>query len=108
VDVTTAEETHPHDSHGATGHSDLVYVKVFVFLVVLTAAEVSLSYMHIGKAFVPILMVLMFLKFFTVVLYFMHLKYEKTAIFGRLFYTGLATATIVYVAALTTFKFWTE
>ena len=106
--VEPASYTDAPHGHGETGHSDLVYVKVFVVLVVLTALEVTLSYLDIGKAFIPILTVVMIAKFLIVVSFFMHLRYEKAKIFGRLFYTGLITATIVYLGALTTFQIWSS
>ena len=44
-------------------------------------------------------------KFFTVVLYFMHLKYDNV-LFKRLFYSGLFLAMFVYVVALLTFHYF--
>jgi hypothetical protein len=73
---------------------------------VLTSAEVTLTYLHIGKAFIPILMVLMVIKFLTVVSVFMHLRFETSKIFGRLFYTGLIAAIVVFTGMLTTFRIW--
>jgi len=114
VDADTAEAIEPASytdapgGHGETGHSDMVYVKVFVLLVVLTAFEVALSYSHIGRAFIPILAVVMVLKFGIVVSYFMHLRYERTSAFGRLFMTGLFLAIVVYIAMLTTFRVWSS
>ncbi len=109
---TTAVADHAVADHGVaehgSGHSDAVYVKVFLVLVVLTAIEVALSYMKVGKLFIPLLTVLMIAKFWTVVSFFMHLRFEKARIFGRLFYTGLITAIIVYIGVLTTFQIWTS
>ena len=48
---------------------------------------------------------MMAIKFFTVVLYFMHLKFDNR-LFGMLFYTGLFLAIGVYSAALLTFHFF--
>src|SRR6266508_3509616 len=74
--------------HGEKIHpSDWLYIKVALILGLLTAAEVSVSYMDIGKAFLPILLTLMVIKFVMVVLFFMHLKYDH-AIFGTLFWCG--------------------
>lgn len=87
------------------GASDFTYVKIALALVVLTAAEVAVSYADIGKAQVPLLLVMMFIKFFTVVLYFMHLKYDNV-LFKRLFYSGLFLALGVYLAALLTFNYF--
>jgi cytochrome c oxidase subunit IV len=112
VDAQTAEALEPasytdsSDGHAGPGHSDVLYVKIFLFLVVLTAAEVTLTYLHIGKFFIPILMVLMVVKFLTVVSVFMHLRFETAKIFGRLFYTGLFTAVVVFIGMLTTFRIW--
>jgi hypothetical protein len=47
----------------------------------------------------------MVVKFFTVVLVFMHVKYDNK-IFGRLFYIGLGLASFVYLVALLTFRFF--
>ena len=74
-------------------------------LMVLTGAEIAVSYMDIGKAQVPLLLVMMAVKFFTVVLYFMHLKYDNV-LFKRLFYSGLFLALFVYIVALLTFHFF--
>jgi cytochrome c oxidase subunit 4 len=76
-------------------------------LVVITAAEVSLSYAHVGRLFLPTILILMTVKFFMVVLFFMHLRFDAK-MFGRLFYAGLVLAVAVYVATLTTFQFWVK
>jgi cytochrome c oxidase subunit IV len=59
----------------------------------------------IGPLFLPVLLGLMVVKFFTVVLYFMHIKFDNN-VFGRLFYIGLGLAVFVYAAALSTFQFF--
>jgi cytochrome c oxidase subunit IV len=102
------EVLHDHDEvHGAS--HDSLYVMVFVALVVITAVEVWLSYSGLPTAvFLPSLLFLMAVKFFAVVSVFMHLRFETASIFGRLFYVGLVTALVVYVATLTTFEFWVQ
>ena len=45
----------------------------------------------------------MAVKFWLVVQFFMHLKFDAK-IFGRLFWTGLLLAAFVYVGALATFQ----
>ena len=57
---------------------------------VMTAAEVTLSYVDVGWIFLPALLVLMTAKFLTVVSYFMHLKFDHR-LFTFLFYTGLCS-----------------
>ena len=71
--------------HGLT---DMGYVKVALVLAFMTA-----------------LLGLMVLKFWTVVSYFMHLKFDNP-IFTKLFYSGLILAVLVYCAALLTFQFF--
>ena len=91
-------------SHGA---SDRIYVMVAVFLAVMTAAEVLCSYTEssLGPFYVWVLLVIMAIKFFTVVLVFMHLKYDpKTC--AIVFAFGLGAATLIYTGALATFHYW--
>lgn len=107
---TPADPTHAGSDHGEhEGHehglSDLGYVKIAVILAVLTAIEVSTYYVDFGPLFLPTLLVLMVVKFFIVVSYFMHLKFDSK-VFTWMFYSGLFLALGVYVAALATFKFF--
>ena len=71
----------------------------------LTAIEVSTYYVDFGPLMMPVLIVLMVIKFFTVVAYFMHLKFDNK-LFSVLFYTGLFLAVCVYCGALATFQFF--
>lgn len=113
--MTTIEHTpdahDAHDAHGAHdegGHwSDLKYVQLAIALAVVTAIEVALSYMvdDLGAAFLPLLLLLMLVKFFAVVMFFMHLKFDNR-LFGVLFYMGLGLAVFVYMVALFTFRFF--
>ena len=88
--------------HGAT---DKQYILIALILAVMTAAEVTLSYVDVGPLFLPALLILMATKFITVVSYFMHLKFDNK-LFSALFYTGLFLAVGVYCGALATFKFF--
>jgi cytochrome c oxidase subunit 4 len=58
-----------------------------------------------GPIFIPMLLILMAIKFFVVVSFFMHLRFDNR-IFTWLFYTGLFLALGVYLAALATFRFY--
>ena len=111
---TAIPDSHAADGHDATdghGHdqvhdvSDWTYIKIALALLILTAAEVAVSYSDIGKFMVPILLVMMAVKFFTVILYFMHLKYDNP-LFRRLFYSGLFLALFVYIVAMLTFHYF--
>jgi cytochrome c oxidase subunit 4 len=97
-----------HHVTGSAGHevhhglSDPGYVVVAIVLAVITALEVSLTYIDIGPLFLPLLIVLMLIKFFSVVLFFMHLRFDNK-LFSVLFYMGLGLAVLVYTMALFTF-----
>jgi cytochrome c oxidase subunit 4 len=108
--TTTTEHTghsgqEAHDEHVEHGMSTIGYVKVAVVLAVLTALEVATYFVDFGPVFLPVLLVLMCVKFFIVVSYFMHLKFDSK-IFSVLFYAGLFLAVGVYVVFLATFKFF--
>ena len=103
---TGAAAHEPHASHESHGLTDMGYVQVAVALALITGMEVYASYFDwLGRAFLPVLLVLMVVKFFSVVLFFMHLRFDSK-IFGWLFYTGLILAVGVYVTALFTFQFF--
>ena len=107
--MTTTEHV-DHAEHN-TGHEDSshkpnsFYIKVAAALALVTGIEVALYYLDLGSWYLPILLVLMLIKFLTVVSLFMHLKYDNR-LFSMLFYSGLILAVLVYVAALTTFRFF--
>jgi cytochrome c oxidase subunit 4 len=106
--MTTTSELHEVESHDETeehGLSDLGYVKVAIFLAVLTALEVSTYYFDFGPFFIPVLLILMVIKFVTVVSYFMHLKFDKR-LYSFMFYAGLGLALMVYIGTLATFQFF--
>lgn len=105
--TTTAERHDVESSDEAEVHgiSDFGYVKVAIFLAVLTALEVSTYYFDFGPFFIPLLLILMAIKFVTVASYFMHLKFDKR-IYSLMFYAGLGLALIVYLGTLATFKFF--
>ena len=92
--------------HGDHGHKpNSFYIKVAIALAIVTAIEVGLYYLDLGPWYMVILLILMTIKFLTVVSLFMHLKYDNK-IFSMLFYSGLILALLVYIAALLTFRFF--
>ena len=107
IDHPDAESVHAeHTAHdGAHTKPNSFYIKVAVSLAIVTGVEVALYYLNIGKWFMPILLVLMVIKFVTVVSLFMHLRFDNK-IFSWLFYSGLFLAVFVYIAALLTFRFF--
>lgn len=94
-----------HDAHHEAHKPNSFYIQVAIVLAVVTALEVALYYMDIGKLFLPVLLILMAIKFLTVVSMFMHLRFDNK-IFSYLFYAGLLLAIAVYVVALMTFRFF--
>lgn len=96
-----------HDAHA--DHGDGIYWKVFFFLFVLTALEVSTYWwpesMH--KVTHTLLIVMMIVKFATVALYFMHLKGDPKVL-QRVFLAGLLLAGGVYIAALGAMVFFED
>ena len=110
--TTTVEHaTTGHDSHEAhgehAGHGNSHYYLVALALAVLTGLEVMLSYVDIGKAFLPLLMILMMIKFIMVVLEFMQLR-RDAKLFHYLFWRGFLLAIAVYIGFLATFKFFLQ
>lgn len=93
-----AEHEHPDDS---------LYIKVALILGAITAAEVATFYVDLGKANVPMLIIMMIAKFSIVGAYFMHLKFDSN-LFTRVFVAGLLLAIAVYMVALTTFHIWIQ
>ena len=112
IDHTVDAVGHTDDTHGAHadehahGLTDRGYVKIAIILAIMTGMEVGLSYAGLpGSVFMPALLILMVAKFWTVVSYFMHLKFDNP-IFSKLFYTGLFLALFVFTVALLTFRFF--
>ncbi len=98
-DPTAPDHAHP---------SELEYIKVAIFLAVVTAAEVGVYYVEQLEDFlVPILLGFAVIKFVMVVLWFMHLRFDSR-IFRRLFTIGILLALFCYLIVLTTFHVWTR
>jgi cytochrome c oxidase subunit 4 len=81
--------------------SPRLYVKIFVFLVVITSIEVALSYSFdiFGRFTVAMLFVAAAVKFVLVVGFYMHLRYESPVL-SRFFGGGLALAAALYAIVL--------
>lgn len=106
IEVHAADHAGDHAANHDGGHfSDRQYIMVAALLAVLTAIEVSTYFVDFGPFFMPVLLILMSVKFLTVVSYFMHLKFDSK-IFTWVFYTGLVLALGVYCGFLATFRFF--
>ena len=101
-------DTHAGQSETHEHPSDWAYIKIALILGVITAVEVSTYFTSVvdwGDALIPSLLIMMVVKFYLVIMWFMHLKFD-TPLFKTLFVGGLALATIVYIATLLAFEFW--
>jgi cytochrome c oxidase subunit 4 len=82
-------QEHAHPTPGT-------YTKVAVTLVILTALEVAVYYVEsVGRYLVPILLVLMAVKFALVAGYYMHLKQDSKLFSGLFVFPIIIAATII-------------
>lgn len=101
---------HPSPAPAAAAHdhpSDLTFIKVAFILAVITGIETS-TYWWMDDAHdaaMVTLFVMMGIKFFMILLWFMHLKFDNK-LFSLLFYLGLFLAVGVYTVILFTFQFF--
>ncbi|HEX5614621.1 MAG TPA: cytochrome C oxidase subunit IV family protein [Acidimicrobiia bacterium] len=92
-------EVHPHPTPRQ-------YVLIGLVLVVITAAEVAVSYLEgdvSDGVIIAVLLIMAAVKFFLVAAWYMHLRTDLK-IFRRMFVVGLVGASIVYAIALATFR----
>jgi cytochrome c oxidase subunit IV len=99
-------DIHTHATHHGAGQphaSWKVYVFIGLVLGIITAVEVAIFYIEVlAPVLVPILLVLSAAKFITVVLFYMHLKFDH-AIFGRVFWAPLFLAVLVVIGMIILF-----
>ena len=101
---------HPAPAPASAAHhhpSDLTFIKVALILAVITGIETS-TYWWMDDAHdaaMVTLFVMMGIKFFMILLWFMHLKFDSK-LFSLLFYLGLFLAVGVYMVTLFTFQFF--
>ena len=99
---TTTEEAKDADQHAGHHPTPKDYVQVFFVLFVLTAMEVAASFIDVGPLFLPLLLVLMTIKFALVAGWFMHLKYD-IATYTQFMVGGLVLAMVLYGVVLLVF-----
>jgi cytochrome c oxidase subunit IV len=105
MSATGTQPTSAGESHadGAGHHpTPAEYVRIALILAALTALEVSTYYVEFGRAAIPLLIVLMVIKFIMVAGFFMHLRYD-TRLFSQFMYTGLGFALVLYTVTLLVF-----
>ena len=93
------------ETHALAHPGPKEYVRIAIFLAVLTAIEVALYYLEQNvEAFTtsisaPLLIMLAVIKFLVVVGWFMHLRFENSML-SKFFATGFIAAMILYTAVL--------
>ena len=98
------EEGGTHHEHPGEG----TYIKVALILAAITGVEVAFSYWDaVDSILAPSLIAMSIVKFFIVVAFFMHLRFDSR-LFRRLFVTGIALAIFCFTIVLTTFHVWTR
>jgi cytochrome c oxidase subunit 4 len=112
TEIDTADQSviDGHDSDGGHRHkepTDRQYIWIALILAVLTAFEIIATEAGPdGPWLVPTLIILMFVKFWVVASFFMHLRFDNR-LFSVMFYIGLVAAVVLYSIVLATFHFWT-
>ncbi|MBV8951047.1 MAG: cytochrome C oxidase subunit IV family protein [Actinobacteria bacterium] len=84
------------------------YVMIGVVLVVLTALEVTVSYLEgdiPNGLIILLLLVMMVAKFVLVAAWYMHLRTDRP-IYRRFFAVGAAAAIMLFLVVLSTLHFW--
>ena len=108
--VTEHAEHADHHGHAHGGEephipTDGYFIRIALWLALLTALETSTYWIDLGWAATPALIIMMTIKFFMIVMVFMHLKFDSP-LFSLMFYLGLGLAIVVYCVALSTFQFF--
>lgn len=97
---------HAHAAHDEHHPGFSTYWKVALFLTIITAIEVAAYYVPsfvASAAFVPTLLIMSAVKFYTVVMYYMHLKYDHK-LFRALFTGPLIVASLTLIGLLFLFS----
>jgi cytochrome c oxidase subunit IV len=100
----TSDTPEPQEAHELQHHpGPRQYVTIAVVLTIVTALEVGIYYIEsLRDVLVPFLIAFAVIKFFLVVMWFMHLRFDSR-LFRRLFVTGLVLALAVFGIVLTVF-----
>ncbi len=109
TDQKTAELNPAQEQEESTHPGDWQYIKIAIYLALLTALEVFTYFRSIhelGNEWLYIVLtVIMVLKFIYVASWFMHLKFDNS-VFSKIFIMGVSFALVVYMCMLTSFEIW--
>lgn len=97
----SASDVEDTEADASQGHhpTPREYVNIAIMLAILTALEVSTYFVDFGRIAIPLLIILMIIKFIMVASFFMHLKFDSK-LFGRMLYGGLILALGLYAVTL--------
>lgn len=100
---TTGQAAAPEDA-GHHGPTPREYVNTALVLAALTALEISTYLVDFGPLGIPLLVVLMIIKFAMIANLFMHLKFDNR-LYNRMLYGGLGLAVVLYAVTLIVMNF---
>lgn len=86
-----------HDQHSHPVHGTRTYWIIGAILFVVTALEIAAYYVEdqLGAAAAPTILVLSAIKFFLVVMFFMHLKYDSKVFTGIFIFPALLATLVI-------------
>ncbi len=86
-----------HDQHSHPVHGTRTYWIIGAILFVVTALEIAAYYVEdqLGAAAAPTILVLSAIKFFLVVMFFMHLKYDNKVFTGIFIFPALLATLVI-------------
>jgi len=111
--VKAPQSMETETSDHASGHehpSEKQYIIIALILAALTALEFGTYFSSVLPDFlnglaIPILIILMVIKFYLVAAYFMHLKFDNPLL-RRVFIAGIVLSAVVYFVMLQAFRFF--
>jgi cytochrome c oxidase subunit IV len=104
ADTHTHSHAVAHEEHTHSHPTWKTYVVIGVILTAITGVEVAIFYIpSLKNVLIPALLVLSAAKFFIVVQFYMHLRFDSK-IFGRVFWAPFFLAILVVVGMIILFK----
>lgn len=97
VSTSMNDEPHGEDAEAHAHPNEMQYIKIAIFLAIITLAEVAIYYIEaLSGVLVPMLIVMSAVKFIFVVSYFMHLKFDDKRL-AWIFTSGMLLALSIFI-----------
>lgn len=95
------ERRHPPEARAPRGHASITaYLVIAAILTIITLMEVGVFYIpEFAGVLVPVLLILSAVKFALVVMFYMHLKFDRS-LFSGIFLLPLTIALVLAVSLL--------